>query len=128
MWGDILLLTSFFLQVGDGTFGTNRLTPVAVVGLGSGVANVALGEVRLFCRGMFFWGFCVASLCAAVIVVVVVCAVLGCCGVLGLRSGKCLWLIAPCGWVVLWRDEGGRDVKFCMRVSCMICSRIRVLF
>ena len=42
-------------------------------------------------------------------VVVVVCAVLGCCGVLGLRSGKCLWLIAPCGWVVLWRDEGGRD-------------------
>ena len=80
-------------------------------------------------QGHVSLGFCVASLCAAVMVVVVVCAVLGCCGVLGLRSGKCLWLIAPCGWVVLWlwRDEGGRDVKFCMRVSCMICSRILVL-
>ena len=37
-----------FVQVGDGTSGTNQLTPVAVVGLGSGVANVALGYVRLF--------------------------------------------------------------------------------
>ena len=42
------MLTRCFLQIGDGTFGTNRLTPVAVVGLGSGVANVALGWVRLF--------------------------------------------------------------------------------
>ncbi len=41
------LLTRCFLQIGDGTSGTNRLTPVAVVGLGSGFANVALGEVRL---------------------------------------------------------------------------------
>ena len=49
MCGEILfLLTRCFLQIGDGTFGTNRLTPVAVVGLGSGVANVALGSVRLF--------------------------------------------------------------------------------
>ena len=45
------------MQVGDGTSGTNRLTPVAVVGLGSGVANVALGYVRLFFGGMFFWSF-----------------------------------------------------------------------
>jgi len=30
-------------QVGDGTSGTNRLTPVGVAGLGSGVAMIALG-------------------------------------------------------------------------------------
>jgi len=39
-----------FLQVGDGTSGSNALTPVGVVGLGSGVTNVALGFVRLFAR------------------------------------------------------------------------------
>ena len=32
-------------QIGDGTT-TNRLTPVNVVGLGSGAASVALGYVR----------------------------------------------------------------------------------
>jgi len=41
------------VQVGDGTL-TNRLTPVAVVGLGSGVANVALGDVRLFVKPVCF--------------------------------------------------------------------------
>ncbi len=35
----------FVEQVGDGTT-TNRLTPTAVVGFGSGVAMVALGGVR----------------------------------------------------------------------------------
>ena len=35
------------MQVGDGST-TNRYTPVAVVGLSSGVAMVALGTVRLF--------------------------------------------------------------------------------
>ncbi len=35
------------MQVGDGSE-TNRYTPVAVVGLSSGVAMVALGYVRLF--------------------------------------------------------------------------------
>ena len=44
----LFVLTRCFVQGGDGTSGTNRLTPVAVVGLGSGVANVAAGEVRLF--------------------------------------------------------------------------------
>ena len=39
------VLTRCFLQIGDGTSGTNRLTPVAVVGLGSGVTNVAAGGV-----------------------------------------------------------------------------------
>ena len=46
-WGDAVCADiRCFVQVGDGTR-TSRLTPVAVVGLGSGVANVALGEVRL---------------------------------------------------------------------------------
>ncbi len=53
------------------------------------------------------WTFWIAAHCAVDVVVVVVCAVLGCCGVLGLRSGKCLWLITHCGWVVLRRDQGG---------------------
>ena len=44
-------LTRCCLQVGDGTSGTDRLTPVAVVGLGSGVTNVASGLVRLIFRG-----------------------------------------------------------------------------
>ena len=44
----LFVLSRCFVQVGDGTSGTSRLTPVAVVGLGSGVANVALGGVRLF--------------------------------------------------------------------------------
>ena len=35
------------VQVGDGST-TDRYTPVAVVGLSSGVAMVALGMVRLF--------------------------------------------------------------------------------
>jgi hypothetical protein len=51
-WGDDRWLTSWFLQVGDNT-ATTRLTPVAVVGLGSGVANVAVGEVRCFWSWMF---------------------------------------------------------------------------
>ena len=34
------------MQVGDGTSGTDRLTPVGVAGLGSGVAMIALGGVR----------------------------------------------------------------------------------
>ena len=33
-------------QVGDGTSGTNRLTPVAVSGLSSGVAIVSAGNVQ----------------------------------------------------------------------------------
>ena len=55
----------------------------------------------------------------------VVCAVWGCCGVLGLRSGKCLWWIAHCGWVVLWRDEGGRDAGLMYGLqqhSCAVLS------
>mgnify|MGYP000079431818 CR=1 FL=1 len=42
-----------FEQLGDGTSGTDRLTPVSVTpvnvsGLTSGVVSVALGAVRLF--------------------------------------------------------------------------------
>jgi hypothetical protein len=48
--GYVFVPTMCFLQVGDGTAGTDRLTPVGVVGLGSGVTNVALGFVRLFAR------------------------------------------------------------------------------
>ena len=58
--GDVFELTMFFLQVGDGTAGTDRLIPVGVVGLDSGVTNVALGFVRLFARRAclcLFWGY-----------------------------------------------------------------------
>ena len=44
------------VQVGDGST-TNRYTPVAVVGLSSGVAMVALGGVRLFFCCWFGVGF-----------------------------------------------------------------------
>ena len=44
------------MQVGDGST-TNRYTPVAVVGLSSGVAMVAFGGVR------FFGTCCVAVAC-----------------------------------------------------------------
>ncbi len=37
-----------FAQLGDGST-QNRYTPVAVIGLSSGVASLALGSVRLFC-------------------------------------------------------------------------------
>ena len=37
-----------FVQVGDGTI-IDRNTPVAVAGLSSGVAMVALGQVRRVC-------------------------------------------------------------------------------
>ena len=54
-------------------------------------------------------GFCHVTSCAIVRVGVVVCAVLGCCGVCGrclaLPSGKCLWLIAH---FCFGRDEGLR--------------------
>jgi hypothetical protein len=41
-----LMMTFFyFAQVGDGSI-TDRYTPVSVVGLSSGVAMIALGEVR----------------------------------------------------------------------------------
>jgi len=42
--------TMCFLQVGDGTSGSDVLTPIGVVGLGSGVVNVALGGVCLLAR------------------------------------------------------------------------------
>ena len=47
MWDARIVLTAVFdfAQVGDGTT-THLFTPVAVVGLGSGVAMVASGWVR----------------------------------------------------------------------------------
>ena len=47
-------------QLGDGTT-TDRLTPVAVAGFGSGVVNVALGFVRLLFEipVHFWWLLCV---------------------------------------------------------------------
>ena len=44
MYVGLQMTTCFFVQLGDDTT-TDRLTPVAVVGLGSGVAMLALGEV-----------------------------------------------------------------------------------
>ena len=43
----VLLTTCLLVQLGDGST-TQRNTPVAVAGLSSGVAMVALGSVRLF--------------------------------------------------------------------------------
>jgi hypothetical protein len=51
------VLTMCFLQVGDGTSGSNALTPVGVVGLDSGVLNVALGGVCLLGRRMYLFLF-----------------------------------------------------------------------
>jgi hypothetical protein len=48
----------FFAQLGDGT-SSWRYTPVAVIGLSSGIASLALGSVRLFCD------CCVAGCCHA---------------------------------------------------------------
>ena len=47
------LTTCFVEQVGDGTL-IQRATPVPVVGLGSGIANIALGGVRR-CRCVVAW-------------------------------------------------------------------------
>ncbi len=50
-WGCVCVEKCFcahkrcFLQLGVGTIAISRLTPVDVVGLGSGVANIALGTV-----------------------------------------------------------------------------------
>ena len=72
--------------------------------------------------GRISWTFCVAAHCAVDVVVVVVCAVFGCCGVLGFRSGKCVWLIAYCGCVVLWRDEGRRDAGLMYGLQLHSCA------
>ena len=50
----LFVLSRCFVQVGDGTIDTYPPTPVAVVGLGSGVANVALGGVRIVCAACVF--------------------------------------------------------------------------
>ena len=41
---------------------------------------------------------------------------------LGLGLGKCLWFIAHCGWVVLWRDEGGRDAGLMYGLQTHSCA------
>ena len=94
-WEMCFVLSRCFVQVGDGTSGTNRLTPVAVVGLGSGVASVALGWVRLFVQRVCwcFWGGVVGVRLRGLV----------CCEVLGLQlgggaaAGCALWL----GWAVV---------------------------
>ena len=50
----IFLTPRVLEQLGDGTSGTNRLTPVNVSGLTSGVVSVLLGGVRLFCKILDF--------------------------------------------------------------------------
>jgi len=60
-----------------------------------------------------------------VLVVAVVCAVVGCGGLLGVRLGKRLWFIVHCGLVVLWCDEGGRDAGLMYGLqghSCAVLS------
>ncbi len=80
----------FFLQLGDGST-TNQLTPVAVSGLSSSIANIALGGVRLFVtavqmlivleltRQIFFWRcffffFFEVEMCDVVFAVAFLCA------------------------------------------------------
>jgi hypothetical protein len=58
------------VQLGDGTSGNFRYTPVGVAGLGSGVAMIALGGVRLRC------GCCVAVLDAAAVFCLIFCVYL----------------------------------------------------
>jgi len=106
------VLTRCFLQIGDGTSGTDRLTPVAVVGLGSGVANVALGYVRLLVqRGCwcFFWG---GSGCAVARVGLL-------CRMLCLQLGGAQRLVARFGWGA----RGGPHAWF--TVSFLCCSKQR---
>ena len=57
---------------------------------------------------MWLWLLCVLVFC--------------CCGELGLRSGKCVWLIAHCGWVVLWRDQGGCDAGLMYGLQLHSCA------
>ncbi len=95
------------MQVGDGSR-TQRNTPVAVVGLSSGVAMVALGEVRLFGT------CCVAVACVragdANLIDWVADAVLG---------------FAMCG--LSGGDEGACDVQFCSitHVRCRAAALCR---
>ena len=113
----LYVLTSCFVQVGDGTSGTNRLTPVAVVGLGSGVANVILGVVRLFVQRvcLCFWGRIVGvrlrGLC--------------CCGVVGLQlGGGCsgwLHVVVGVGCGVMRGARGGPHAWFTATFLC--CSK-----
>ena len=62
----IARLTCFFVvaQLGDGSW-SDRLTPVAVVGLSSGVAMVALGYVRLI--AIAAWLLLVCERCRCVL-------------------------------------------------------------
>ncbi len=45
----LLLTTCLLVQLGESFMVSEQKTPVAVAGLSSGVAMVALGAVRLFC-------------------------------------------------------------------------------
>ena len=112
----LFVLSRCLVQVGDGT-GTNRLTPVAVVGLGSGVANVASGGVRLFVQRVC----CIGAFGGALVVVLL--RGLCCCRVLGLQFGGAQRLAARFGWGGLWCDEG-----CARRSSCMVYSGILALF
>ncbi len=55
-------LFSFVAQLGDGST-SGRLTPVAVVGLSSGVAMVALGAVRLIATAAWLLLVCERCRC-----------------------------------------------------------------
>ena len=116
-WEMLFVLTRCFVQVGDGTSGTNRLMPVAVVGLGSGVANVAVGYVRLFVQRVCLCFFGGGSGCAVARVVLLWSAWFA---VWGRRSGWLRVLVGvSCG--VMRGARGGPHAWF--TVSFLCCSK-----
>ncbi len=69
---------------------------------------------------------CFAARCSVDVVVVVVCAFFrllsGAWFAIGVSQGKCLWLIAHCGLVVLWCDQGGRDAGLMRGLQSHSCA------
>ncbi len=113
MHGDVFVLTRCFLQLGDGTIGTNRPAPVDVIGLGSGVANIALGYVRLFCEALAL-GFLGVTWCAV--------ARVGLLQIAWFAVGRDALLVARVGWGALWCNQDVRGGPHAWFTAAFLCS------